>query len=249
VTGGPVDTCDPFVQDCAAGLKCAAVDMSGNGVWDSNACVPVMGEGVHGEPCHYLGFASDGLDDCEKGAMCYFFDEELGEGTCVELCAGSRDDPVCGPACTGCEILFSESVNICVAPVCTPPVEGLCAPEEVCACDADEKCIPNNVSGEFSCILWPADELPAGGPCSISGQCEAGFFCVEADFFPFANCQNSPGCCTPYCDVSQGTTDNPVCVDLNEELIDLEGVECVPWFEDGEGPPGCAGNTGVCAVP
>ena len=95
--GLPLDApCDPFAQDCQQGLKCAAYDMNGNGAWDSTKCVDVMGNGTHGDPCTAEGGAT-GVDDCDVGVMCWNADENS-EGTCVAMCTGSSEQPVCAQA-------------------------------------------------------------------------------------------------------------------------------------------------------
>jgi hypothetical protein len=49
------------------------------------------------------------------------------------------------------------------------------------------------------------------------------------------------GCCAPYCNLANGNSD---CPDI------AQGVECVPWFEEGPPHPDCqSADVGACVLP
>ena len=67
---GAESTCDPWLQDCPEGEKCAAYN-AGSDTWNANKCVMLKGSAQTGDPCTYDG-ADFGTDDCDVGYMCYY---------------------------------------------------------------------------------------------------------------------------------------------------------------------------------
>lgn len=229
--GGPGDglewrctLCDVFKQDCPGGTKCAAKAGDGGGSWNTTTCTPVTGDGAPGEAC----VAEDGLngaDDCRKGAMCWDVDKETLIGTCVELCTGTADSPMCSnEAEVHCAISNDGVLNLCL-PVCDPLMQG---------CAGDDLCIP--IGETFQFVLDASgEEGQTFDPCEFMNACDAGLLCLN----PAAATECDPnvgGCCLPFCDLS---APNAACPGA--------GQSCVPFHED-VAPPEFM-NVGVCSIP
>ena len=108
--------CDPFSQDCPEGQKCAAFDSDAGGVWDALRCIPVMNDPKQpGEPCTAEDAGLSGVDDCDRGAICFFVSPNTGAGTCVPLCANNPGDPVC-PGSTACLNVAQDILDLCLQP-------------------------------------------------------------------------------------------------------------------------------------
>jgi hypothetical protein len=180
------NSCDPWLQDCPEGEKCAAYQMGDT--WDANKCVPVMGEGVEGDECTYDG-ALAGTDTCAVGHMCYYTNMD-GVGTCIPQCEGSADAGTC-PVGFNCSISNNGSLILCVYD-CNPLLQD-CAPAET-GCFWD--------GALFNCD--PAGDIPEGGVCAYINDCSPGQICLDATAVP--NCAGS-ACCGAYCDI-----DEPVCL-------------------------------------
>ncbi len=216
--------CDVFSQDCCDGLKCAAFDMDGDGAWESTKCVDVIGDGQHGEPCEAEGGAN-GIDDCAKGQMCWHLNEE-GEGICVAQCQGYPEQPICTPSSTVCVQMSDGAIQLCLG--CDPLVQD---------CPVDKVCVAAELYHGFRCYSDLSDGMmPEGAPCM--GFCDPGLLCVDSGFYPSPACQDSPGCCAPYCDLM----DIGACQGLS-----VEGSDCVPWGEFGTVPTDLE-HLGVCGV-
>ena len=220
--------CDLFAQDCPDGEKCAPWDADVDGYWDSVKCVELSGDGQPGEPCAAEPGAT-GEDDCDVGVMCWNLDEN-NEGTCVALCTGSPDEPMC-PESTICNITGDGVLNLCL-PQCDPLQQD---------CPEGELCI-NYPSGEaFVCVLDASDGMaPAGSPCEFANVCNPGLMCLSPDFFPGPDCEGALGCCAPFCNTDNG--------DVECEGLPVDGLVCLPFYEDGQAPPEYE-SVGVCAVP
>jgi hypothetical protein len=105
--------CDPWVQDCPEGQKCAP---TGSGeAWNALSCIPVTVESSEtGEPCFVLGHASSGLDNCAKGNVCFNVDPVTLEGMCVAQCTGTPDAPECPPVDTTCTEVAPDLASLCL---------------------------------------------------------------------------------------------------------------------------------------
>ncbi len=106
---GVMNECDNFAQDCPAGQKCVAYSSNGAGGWDALKCVGVTGMDKPGDTCTSKG---DGVDSCIKGAICWGVSRE-GMGTCVALCTGSWEAPVCENTAF-CTISGLGLINLCL---------------------------------------------------------------------------------------------------------------------------------------
>ena len=219
--------CDLWSQDCADGEKCAAWANDGGNAWNATKCTPVMGDGVHGDPCTAPEGPVAGVDTCAKGHMCWGVDPDTNEGHCVALCVGSPEDPQCVPAGTTCPITAEGVLNLCL-PTCDP-----LAP----ACPEGEICVPSLSTDEFLCVFDASEgEHPSGSPCDFVNQCNSGNACLNAEYYPHPDCMDASGCCGPYCDLL-----DPSCPDMPP------GLTCLAWFEEGMAPDEYQ-SVGVCAM-
>lgn len=223
--GGTICGCDVFGQDCPSGEKCAAYANDGGSSWNDAKCVPVMEDpGQPGAPCFVEGSGVSGIDSCDVGVMCWDTDAE-NKGTCVALCKGSPEDPMC-PPWSVCAISGGAVLNLCL-PNCLP------LEEDPCPQDGDA-CIPSGQG--FLCVLDASgEEGQVNDRCMFANACDPGLYCigvanaVECD-------QAADGCCQPFCDVTQAN----MCAGA--------GQECIAWYEEGTAPPEYE-NVGICAVP
>ncbi len=221
--------CDIFAQDCPEGQKCASVDTIGDGDWNTNQCVEIMGDGEAGEPCAAEG--ASGHDTCAKGHMCWYLDEEF-NGTCVATCAGASENSMCADDCTRC--VLASPLALCL-PNCDP-LEQDCAGDALCIGD------PN--SDGFVCVLDASGGMaPAGTPCEFANVCDPGNLCINPDAVPHPDCEGGIGCCAPFCNYEQP---DGACDALVDEV---PKIECVPYHEQPPPPESCLGPVGVCVVP
>lgn len=225
-TDGEVRPCDVFKQDCAPCEKCAAYVEGGGTSWNALKCVPVQGDDQPGDPCTAEGMGLSGFDSCAKGGRCWDVDE-MGQGTCVELCMGNEAAPTCSDdenfncaTCTG-ECLL----NLCL-PACDPLIQG---------CTDGHVCIP--VGDTFVCVVdGSGEEGQVFDPCEFANACDKGLLCLN----PSAGVEcdpNAGGCCLPLCDVSDP---NVVCPGV--------GQECISLWEEGMAPPDYE-KVGLCVIP
>ena len=215
--------CDPFTQDCPPGQKCT---FTGEGSsWDGLSCVPLADEPANpGEPCTMEDSPVSGLDNCRLGAMCWDVDIDTLEGSCIDLCTGSYENPTCDDPQSACAISGSGLA------LCLPT----CNPLQLDDCPEGRACFPSN--DRWNCFPDASDGDGAyGDPCEYINACDSGLVCLGVEATP--DCQGSIGCCTEVCDL-----EDPQCMDT--EI----GVTCTPWWGDEEAPPGFE-NVGVCALP
>jgi hypothetical protein len=219
--------CDVFSQDCPTGDKCAAFANDGNGSWNDTICVSVVPDPAQvGEPCTVEGSPTSGRDDCDFGAMCWGIDEQ-NHGTCIPLCTGSPEAPICDDPAKTCLIGNAGVLNLCLD-TCDP-----LAP----TCAANEACLANPSDDQtFVCVVDASNESgKQHDPCFFANACDPGLVCVDAS--PIRQCTDSPNCCQPFCDLTAPDPD-AVCGDP---------LVCVPYFPDD--PPADHADLGVCAAP
>lgn len=210
--------CDPWVQDCPDGDKCAPAN-TGCGepdTWSSWACVPVVEDAAPvGAPCTAQTPFS-GRDDCELGALCWDLDDQL-KGTCVALCDGSPEAPVCA-AGTSCFQGEDGVLTVCLAD-CDPLADD---------CGADAACVPADAA--WVCMLQAAPGA-AFAACEGADQCADGLACADPagiDACP----PGAVGCCLPLCDLGA-----PACPDATPT--------CASWYAP-DPPPAGLESVGVC---
>jgi len=213
----PVE-CSQWDQDCPRGEKCVPWANNGGSVWNGTRCSPVAEDpAAVGEPCTVEGNAVSGVDNCDFGSMCFYVDSDTLEGTCVEQCTGSPENPEC-PEAHSCQQNANGDLLVCL-PWCNPLADD---------CDPGFKCLAFSGSA-FTCVP-SADESGPGEACEFSNSCAPGLTCLDGEAVGCDDVQ----CCTAFCDLTAGER-NPAC--------DLDQV-CTPWFE--ADPPEGYENLGVC---
>ena len=227
---GEGEECELQLQECAPGLKCMPYSNDGSQVWNATACFPMDPDPADlGEPCEWIGQPWSGYDTCGWGQVCWGFDGE--PGVCKGLCltddpenddyeTWTCEDPLALPN-IGCQECFC----VCETP-CDPLSQN---------CDEGQACLANYEL--FQCVPDASGDMGAyGDPCEFLNVCDPGLACLSADAVP--GCEDSAGCCSPFCDVTQPNT----CPGA------AEGQTCQPWFEPGEAPMGFE-RVGACALP
>jgi len=218
--GGP--ECNIWADDCPEGQKCMPWANDGGSAWNATKCAPLASEpGKPGDPCKVEGNGVSGIDDCELGAMCWNVNPETNQGYCIGFCDGSPESYSCAEPGTVCSLFSNGVLNLCL-PGCDPLLQE-CPNGDVCVWGGEN----------FTCVLDASGEGGAyGDPCEYVNVCDPGLMCINAEYVPGCN---AGGCCTPFCDVTDAA-----CPGV--------GQQCLPWYEEGQAPPGL-GDLGVCGVP
>lgn len=226
--GSSAFACDHWAQDCPPGEKCMPWGAEGRSWWDGLRCQPIDPQPVaDGDACVIEGWATSGVDNCERGSMCWDVDDANGIGTCVAMCSGNEASPTCLAPQMEC-IVINGVIAVCL-PSCDPLTQD---------CGQGQGCYP--LDDVFACA--PAvggDEGSFGDPCAFINVCEPGLFCADAEGVP--NCVSSEGCCSTFCDVSDPTA-SAACPGA------AGGQGCVAFYAEGQAPPGYD-DVGVCVIP
>jgi hypothetical protein len=219
-----------LLQDCPAGEKCMPWAYDGGNSWNALKCTPIdpNPKGV-GETCTVEGSGVSGVDDCEKGAMCWDVDPMTLQGTCIAMCEGSPDAPKCA-APMSCVSYNDGVLNLCMMPCSI--IEQDCSGFDHCVVTPDgcgTMCVPDmGGSGGF------------GTPCEYADACALGLICAPAAQIP--GCQGATGCCTPYCDL-----DDPA---ASMNCPGAPATACLSYDADGMCAPGSpVESVGVCVAP
>ncbi len=214
--------CDVFDQDCEVGEKCVPMI-----VLDETSlatkCVPVQGDGAWGDPCEVVGEEAPGVDNCAFGHLCWYLDD-AGAGTCIAMCTRDRGEAVCTD---GFECVSHADVGVfwLCKPSCDPLMQD-CSSGDTCVMEAyDFVCVPDT-SGE---------EGQANDVCESWGDCDPGLACV-ANVVSVACDVQHQRCCTPFCELPDGSCPNP-------------DQACLPWYSDGDLVPPGEEDIGLCAIP
>lgn len=218
--------CDVWAQDCPDGQKCMPWANDGGGSWNATKCSPVQANpGLEGDPCTVEGSAVAGIDSCDVGLLCWYFDEN-GGGSCIDMCKGSPENASCDDG-QFCDISNEGVLILCLNP-CDPLVQS---------CPEGQICFSSTNGQGFICDFDASgEEGQYGDPCAYINVCDYGLFCATPESVP--GCDSGDGCCTPYCNLEEPNT----CPGADG------GQECVPWYTEGSAPPGQE-NIGACAVP
>jgi hypothetical protein len=209
--------CDIFAQDCPDEQKCNPWADDAN-LWNAVGCFGA-GDVAIGDECIVEGSGTSGVDNCVIGGMCWNVDPESNTGTCIELCSGTVDAPVCTTPATSCAILNAGVLPLCVA-ACDPLAQD---------CDDGLGCY--GFDDRFGCFPDGSQEQGAYlDQCSYYNTCDPGLSCVSGD--SVAGCGGA-GCCTPLCDLGA-----PVCPETS--------AGCVAYFPEGEAPIGLE-SVGFCS--
>ena len=221
----PSPECDLWTgEPCVRGEKCMPYAHGGGEGWNSTKCTPLApNPGRAGDPCTVEDSPHSGIDDCEAFSMCWGVDPDTNQGTCVSFCTGSALNPSCDDPATSCMIGASELLMLCL-PTCDPLAQ---------TCVEGQGCY--GWGETFLCMGGHGHAAP-GEPCEFVNACEPGSYCASAA--DLSGCQGASGCCAPFCDVNA--------VDPCPGAA--EGVECVPWFHEGQVHPSLE-NVGGCVGP
>lgn len=213
--------CSIWEQDCPEGEKCTPWANSNDDLLNDTRCVPVdAGAGQPGDDCVAVDWGA-GLDTCGLGSLCWFFDLETLQGTCVAMCRESEEQPSCEhqPETTCIITNPNHVVALCLG-ACDPLSQG-CPEGTGCYWTYEE----------FLCL--PDSSGPVGGhgsPCDALGgvtSCDPGFLCATVP-----GCTDSSGCCTRLCDLDQpqhvacpeGAADGQICAPLYNVPSEYENV-------------------------
>jgi hypothetical protein len=133
-------------------------------------------------------------------------------------------------------MVFGRTLCLCM-PGCDPLAQD---------CSEGTLCI-SDLGGEgFICVLDASGDMStSGSACEFANVYDPGNMCANQTFFPHPACEGMGGCCAPYCDLTQGLEQNPKCAPFEGEI---PGVQCVPYYEQGEAPEDYQ-NVGVCGIP
>jgi hypothetical protein len=218
--------CSLWDQDCPEDEKCMPWSNDGSSSWNSSRCSPIEeNAGEPGDECTVEGSGVSGIDSCGIDAMCWNVNEE-NIGTCVAFCEGTEANPVCENPGTSCVIANDGFLILCL-PECNPLIGD---------CGDGQACYPVNDS--FACAPDASGTTGVfGDACEYLNVCDPGLFCANAEAVP--GCNGASGCCSNFCDLA-GTDPNGDC--------EGDGQECVPWYENGQTPPGLE-DIGACAIP
>ena len=225
--GGPANQCDLWTQDCPAGEKCMPWANDGGGSWNATRCSPISdAPGQPGDDCTVDGSGVSGLDDCDISAMCWDVDVETNIGTCVAFCAGSPENPLCEDSGTACSTSNDGVLNLCL-PLCDPLIQD---------CAEGNACYPEPVG--FICSPDASGDAGMyGDACEFLNVCDPGLFCADAGSVP--DCAGAAGCCSEFCDVSQG--------DDSQCQGQAGGQTCIAFWPEGDAPPGQE-DYGLCVI-
>ncbi len=227
--GGVAVECDVWAQDCPPGEKCMPWANDGGSAWNATRCSPVdENPGQVGDDCSVEGSGVSGIDSCDIDMMCYYVDSETNLGQCVSFCQGSEANPLCDPGFV-CTIANDGVLTLC-RPECDPLLQD---------CVDIAACLPAAGSEFFTCIIDASGEAGASGdPCEFINACDPGLFCAGAESVP--DCAGANGCCSEFCDITAA--------DPNSFCMAGNGQECIPWYADGDAPPGYD-HVGACSLP
>ncbi len=216
--------CNVWDPQCPQGHKCAPSASGDDLVLDGFHCVPIMGEGLPGDPCEVFGeHLASGLDDCERGSWCHSVDDESRQGTCLAHCSGSRLSPWC-PLATDCLLSSHGTPAVCV---------NDCHPWDR-PCDGDLVCVPFADGGWVCAHSASGGAGPHGTPCQYANTCDPGGVCAPLPIIG-TTCDGSQNCCAQLCQL-----DGP-----NECPGAAEGEVCSPYYSHLPTPPGYE-DVGYC---
>lgn len=220
--GGPSFECDIWTQDCPAGHKCNLHSNDGGTAWNATKCVEVVSNpATAGEPCTWEGTWPSGIDTCDVRGLCLPTGIDMTTGVCREFCMGEKSNPICTDPQLRCG--GNRDFPLCLPTCC--PLEQDCPEGEACYA----------VDQDFECALDASGDAGSfGDSCEFLNVCDPGLLCLDSAFVP--DCESSVGCCTPFCGLRSSA-----CSDLDATM------DCVAWFEEGEGPAGSE-HIGACMV-
>jgi hypothetical protein len=240
-----LDPCAPdcLLAACGEGYQCVP-ECSSEPVdlWCSiNSFMPVScdlatQDCAEGEKC--VPIVSLGAEGAYDAAICVSIEGDAQPGEACVMADDWHDDCALGSYCTAA----AGQVGVCQG-LCDG--EGACADGEGCLtanegllpvclplCDAQDMCpaAQSCTQGDAALVCVPSPSQQ-GSSCETLPSCSSGFSCVTADALP--GCA-SAACCTAFCDVEDANA-----------CAGLEGLSCVPFYEQGMAPAGFE-TLGLC---
>jgi hypothetical protein len=232
-TGVPFDAGDPGdpimcdilkEQDCPAGEKCMPWSNDGLDRWNATRCSPIdENPGQPGDECIVEGSAWSGIDSCDMDSMCYNVDPLTNMGICVTMCTGGEANLTCENPDDACA--YFDPLAVCL-PTCDP-LSG-CSLSQVCHPAGESWVCSREAEGE---------QGGYGDACEYFNVCDSGFVCASANLLPSGDCNDSNGCCTSLCDLTDPAGDAQC----------ASGQECRPYPASAN-EPGYE-DVGYCMVP
>lgn len=115
-----------------------------------------------------------------------------------------------------------------------------CHPLEPLDCSEGQGCYP--IDGVWQCAPDASGDTGAyGDPCESDDGCDPGLACLDPNALPPGlPCEDASGCCTVLCDFSDPGA-SLTCPSA------AEGQLCLPWYPEGEAPPGYE-DVGACSL-
>ncbi len=206
--------CSVWSQDCLPGSQCVPWANDGGDAWNATRCVEIdPAPAAVGEPCLAEGSGVSGLDDCAAGSICWGVDPETLAGTCVAMCSGSENEPVCDDG-LGCVRGFDGNVIVCLPPC--DPLTPSCGASEACMFTGNDEPFAT-----FACL--PVPPFVAGGdgePCDGAElqRCDSGLVCAPGE--------HVPGCAEAECCTRLGVAaQNPTCPDDAQSCLPLDEAD------------------------
>lgn len=172
------EQCSFFTEDCPEDEKCTP-EWNGPGL----RCRPVARQArLVGESCSWGQDFEDGLDDCERHAIC------SRTSVCLSMPFADHEEWVCASEDAVPDFVVTGTAVFCV-PNCDPLV-GQCPRGMMCVPDDDI----------FSCLPAAPDATAATEACQFVNECAVGLSCVDPSRNDACD-QDADGCCLPFCDV------------------------------------------------
>jgi hypothetical protein len=204
-----------FVGGCADDEKCGYVVDPELG--STGRCVPLVGQGVVGDPCTRVGES----DTCGDGMLCWAVDPATDEGVCIEYCTAFLS---CENTDKVCVVAEDGLLALCLDP-CLPTVPDACPPGWGCY---------DSPAGRWGC---DRDYSGAGGghgsPCECVNCCDPGLICEPAGLVDAPDCmvEGAIGCCATVCELPDEGEAEPTCPSENESCEAYYGEQVLAGYE------------------
>lgn len=197
-----------FVGGCGADEKCGYVVDAEFG--PTGRCVPLIDEGLTGEPCTVIGES----DTCRSGALCWAIDPETSEGVCIDYCTAFL---TCDNPDKVCLVAEEGLLALCLDP---------CLPTEADACPPGWGCY-DSPAGRWGCDRdYSGEGGGHGSPCECINCCDPGLICEPAGLIDAPDCmvEGAIGCCAEVCELATEGQPEPICPG--------EGETCRAYYTD-----------------
>lgn len=203
----------------------------------------VLAAACTSEPAPGSTDASSGSDSPASGSSTHATTHEGSTGasassTSVDPSASTSNDPT-----TAGDTFGTTSPDPSAADLPVPDVGG--GPQPSCHplapdCPEPQACYP--IDGVWQCAPDASGDTGAyGDPCEADDACDPGLACLPTNALPPGlPCEGASGCCTVLCDFSDPAA-SLSCPSAKA------GQLCLPWYPEGEAPPGYD-DVGACSL-